>query len=494
VHLADGNPGMAALPTDADVQGMPDVAIPQAFGTETAVVVGPRSRRSLMVALVAWDAIIPVAVLGVTSRIAAIGPAAIGNPAGRLALLLGPLAPPTVALAGGYDHVRRREDSRLSFGMRLLTVGLLLSWIGALAYGAAGLSIRPGQMIALTLLLPGGWLLGRWACDHHPAVAVQRVLLVGSGEQAERIVTLIGRHRERRMSVVGRIDAQHGRVSRAGDGPPFDDLAAMVVSHRIDRIIVAFSPERDSRLLGALRDCLARGVAVDIVPRFFDLVGPRPRSHALGALTLVRVPARGLTGPQRAAKRAVDILGAAILIVLLAPIAAVVAALVAARDGRPILYRQERVGRDGRRFPVLKFRTMRAIAHDEPPSGDAIADVVREIKAAGVARVTPLGRFLRQTSLDELPQLVNVLLGQMSLVGPRPLRPFEVEALCPWQRARQELRPGLTGLWQVLGRSGVDWDERIQLDYSYVAHWSLASDLRILARTLPAILRKDGAV
>jgi exopolysaccharide biosynthesis polyprenyl glycosylphosphotransferase len=312
------------------------------------------------------------------------------------------------------------------------------------------------------------------------------------------------------MEVVGCVG---DRAGQAVEGipllGPLSDITSIISGHRIDRVIVAFTAEPDALLLNRLRQCVAEGVQVDIVPRFYDLVGPSPRAHSLGSLALVEVPGRGLTVSQRAAKRTMDALGAAAILLVLSPFIIATAALIALADGRPVLFRQTRVGRDGREFSIRKFRTMRTDAdahgvarlaaladegqrslHDELH----IPDVVHELKSEGDARVTRVGQFLRRTSLDELPQLINVLRGDMSLVGPRPLRPFEVAFLAPWQRARQELRPGLTGLWQVMGRSAVDWDERMQLDYSYVSHWSLAEDLRILARTLPAVLKKDGAL
>jgi lipopolysaccharide/colanic/teichoic acid biosynthesis glycosyltransferase len=261
-------------------------------------------------------------------------------------------------------------------------------------------------------------------------------------------------------------------------------------------------------MLDRLRGCVARGVEVDIVPRFFDLVGPDPRTQHLGGMALVEVRGRGLTTLQAAVKRSVDLLGAGTALILLSPVILVVAAGVLMTTGHPILFRQTRVGRHGRPFSILKFRTMRndadadgvarlAAAADlgEADLGDAgVAMVVRTLKAESSSRVTPFGSILRRTSLDELPQLWNIVRGDMSLVGPRPLRPFEAAALDEWQLARQDLRPGLTGLWQVLGRSTVEWEERMQLDYTYVAHWSLTSDLRIIARTLPAVLSKDGAL
>jgi lipopolysaccharide/colanic/teichoic acid biosynthesis glycosyltransferase len=202
-------------------------------------------------------------------------------------------------------------------------------------------------------------------------------------------------------------------------------------------------------------------------------------------------------------RRVIDVSIAAVALVLLSPLVIAVALLVALIDGRPILYCQERIGRYGRPFKILKFRTMRderdhgQPGHGAPPAGAAQADVaefVRAVKDAGMAEVTSLGRLLRATSLDELPQLWNVLRGDMSVVGPRPLRDFEVRSLESWQLTRLRVRPGITGLWQVRGRSDLDWSERMRLDYLYVRHRSVVEDLAILTDTIPAVFTRRGAM
>jgi len=471
-------------------------------GSATAYAAKSASGPRLQGALVLWDALLPVALLPLCAQFE--GPAGAplnggaASPFDKLALFLALISVPSLAIAGAYQHRRRREGSRLIFALRLLVLGMVLSWLSITVSAAAGWSVDLSQMAAMAVLLPAGWLLGRWACDRHPATGVERVLLVGSGDVARRVINLANRHRNDHLAVVGRIDGDPDSQDWAAGDPPLlgdlDDLSRVVHSHRVDRLIVAFSPGRDSQLVGALRESIAEGVQVDVVPRFFDLAGPSPRAHSLGDLALMEVPGRGLTGSQRMLKRTSDIVGAAFLIALTSPVMAGIAIAIAIRHGRPVLYRQVRVGCCGREFSIMKFRTMRPEPDIAMNVGGPISDVVREVKEAGSFRVTKVGRFLRKTSLDELPQLFNVIKGDMSLVGPRPLRPFEVEALAPWQHARQDLRPGLTGLWQVLGRSEVQWDERMQLDYSYVSHWSFASDLRILARTLPAVARRDGAV
>jgi lipopolysaccharide/colanic/teichoic acid biosynthesis glycosyltransferase len=175
---------------------------------------------------------------------------------------------------------------------------------------------------------------------------------------------------------------------------------------------------------------------------------------------------------------------------------------VVLESGRPIFFRQRRIGANGREFTILKFRTMTSEAEklgettrEALGEGSISLDLaVQELKGQGALAVTRVGGFLRRTSLDELPQLINVLRGDMSLVGPRPLQEYEVAELDRWELYRHEMRPGITGMWQVFGRSDINWDERMQLDYTYVRHWSPLLDLRILFDTLPAILRGRGAV
>jgi len=471
-----------------------------------------RSSPALGLALVVWDTALPVALVMIAYGLdsAPTAPWSGSSGSGWLALMLGLLSPLGLAVAGGYRHRRRRTESRFFFAMRLLALAIVLSWISVVVAVLAGWPVGRAEVLVLPVGLWAGWLLGRWACDRHPAASRDRALLVGSGAVAQRILALTDRHRERRLHVVGRLDDEPLPMEEGA--PPLlgglADLSAVLVQKGIDRVIVAFPRGRDEELLDVLRGCSSVGVQVDVVPRFFDLVGPSPRAYSLGGMPLVEVPSRGLTPSQRFVKRAVDVAGSLFLIAVLLPLTLVIAAAIAAGDGRPVLFRQTRVGQAGRAFRIVKFRTMRpeadeagvartAALADQGQGGlhgeGSIAAVVRDLKADDGTRLTPLGRFLRRTSLDELPQLVNVLIGDMSLVGPRPLRPFEVGHLGEWQRARQELRPGLTGLWQVLGRSSIGWDERMQLDYTYVAHWSLLFDLGILARTVPAVLKRHGA-
>jgi exopolysaccharide biosynthesis polyprenyl glycosylphosphotransferase len=328
------------------------------------------------------------------------------------------------------------------------------------------------------------------------------VLVLGSGEVARQVVDLVGRHPERGFEVVGSVDDEGAWIE--GIDPPLlgrlEDLPDVVASNDIDRVVVAFSTNSDDRLLTALRTCDSAGVDIDVVPRLFDLVGPVPTVEALGGMGLLTVRGRRAGPVARVAKRTLDIVVSATALVLLSPVMLAVAVAIRLQDGKPSFFRQTRIGQWGRTFEIVKFRTMVQGADEMQASEliaagpSAISDVARTLKHGSDAWITPVGQFLRRTSLDELPQLWNVLKGDMSLVGPRPLRRYEVDALVDWQLTRQEVRPGITGLWQILGRSEIAWNERMQLDYSYVRHWTFQRDLAIIARTAGVVLSRRGAV
>ncbi|CAN5416000.1 sugar transferase [soil metagenome] len=267
-----------------------------------------------------------------------------------------------------------------------------------------------------------------------------------------------------------------------------DDLGA-------DTVLVArggFASAQDLRRIAW--DLEGSSIQLVVVPSLTDVAGPRIHMRPVAGLPLVHVdqPQAGKAGGL--SKRGFDVVFALLAIIALAPVALVVAALVKLQDGGPILFHQPRVGRHGRRFKMIKFRSMvtDAEAHLQELSGSNESDGVL-FKIRHDPRITPIGRFLRRYSIDELPQLINVLRGDMSLVGPRPPLPSEVEVYAVDVHRRLLVRPGLTGLWQVSGRSSLSWDESVRLDLFYVDNWSMTSDLVIMAKTARAVLGSRGA-
>jgi len=278
------------------------------------------------------------------------------------------------------------------------------------------------------------------------------------------------------------------------------DLPALIATGGVERVLVAFTRHRDESVLATLRQCDLRGVEVEVVPRLFELVGLAPPTRNLGRVPLLGVPAAGPAPVRRALKHGMDIAIAAVAGLLLLPLLALSVLAILIELGRPALFRQARAGRDGRPFTIWKLRTMPVRAEPGPadvPAADdaglAIANLSAWLKSSGASEASRVGRVLRRFSLDELPQLWNVLRGDMSIVGPRPLPLIEAAGVEPRHRLRFSVRPGLTGLWQVMGRSDIPWPERMELDDSYVRHWSLALDLRILAATLRVVVRGLGA-
>jgi len=238
------------------------------------------------------------------------------------------------------------------------------------------------------------------------------------------------------------------------------------------------------------------GIAIALAPALTDVAGPRIHIRPVAGLPLLYVEAPTLRGPKLFAKTMFDAVGAAVLIVLLSPLLVLVAAAIKINDRGPAFFMQERAGLDGKYFRVSKFRSMvvdaeARLAQITAEHRDAGNEVL--FKAKDDPRITAVGRFIRRFSIDEVPQLFNVLRGEMSLVGPRPQLRREVELLSDAARRRLLVKPGMTGLWQVSGRSDLSWEDSVRLDVYYVENWSLAGDLLILLRTVHAVLSRRGA-
>jgi exopolysaccharide biosynthesis polyprenyl glycosylphosphotransferase len=287
--------------------------------------------------------------------------------------------------------------------------------------------------------------------------------------------------------VVARFDApaapRLGRIT---------DLEAVAAAHGVERVIVAFSALSTDRLLSIVRQAKRSRIKVTIVPRLYEAIGHAVEVDEVEGMTVLSL--RGLSRSRSSLmlKRVIDVAGASVGLLVLSPLLAAIALAIKLDSPGPVIFRQRRMGRD-RDFEMLKFRSMvhgadeqkAALLHLNEADGPMF-------KIARDPRVTRVGRLLRKASLDELPQLVNVLRGEMSLVGPRPLVPDEDDHVMGFHRYRLDLTPGLTGPWQVSGRNRVPFEEMVKMDYLYVAEWSLWHDLRILLRTLPIVVFGRG--
>ncbi|MFV0633101.1 sugar transferase [Demequina sp.] len=312
-----------------------------------------------------------------------------------------------------------------------------------------------------------------------------RVLLVGSAESVDHIRGELSRAPSAGFRVVGVCTASDGVDVKTGA------IMAALDSTGADTVIVTSTDDLPPAKVKEISWSLEQGRHhLLLAPNITDVAGPRIHTRPAAGLPLIHVETPRLGRLQTLAKRVFDVLGAATLIVLLTPVFVVLALLVRSSSPGPVLYRQLRIGQHGEVFPMLKFRSMR-VGADAELAGLLEAQGTGQtplFKVKDDPRITPIGKVLRKFSLDELPQLFNVLGGTMSLVGPRPQVEAEVALYTSVARRRLLTRPGITGLWQVSGRSELDWEQAVRLDLYYVENWSMFTDLVILARTVKAVV------
>jgi exopolysaccharide biosynthesis polyprenyl glycosylphosphotransferase len=354
---------------------------------------------------------------------------------------------------------------------------------------------------AAIVLVASGRALARGYCRRHVSY-LQNTIVVGAGDVGQLIGKKMLKHPEYGLNLVGfvddapkerREDLEH--LTLLG---PLDRLPGLVRIFDIERVVIAFSQDSHERTLELVRSLKDLDVQVDVVPRLFELVGPNFDMHSVEGIPLLGLPPPRLSRSSKLLKRTFDLaLTIPGLVVLATPFALI--ALLIKRDSLgPVFFRQVRMGCNGRTFRIWKFRTMTADADERKPEVAHLNQHLqnggdpRMFKIPNDPRVTRVGKWLRRYSLDELPQLFNVLRGEMSLVGPRPLILDEDRFVETWARQRLDLKPGCTGPWQVQGRSGVPFEEMVRLDYLYVTAWSVFGDLKLVVRTPPVMFGTDG--
>ncbi|MFE8884420.1 sugar transferase [Pseudarthrobacter enclensis] len=369
------------------------------------------------------------------------------------------------------------------------------------ARGYVGIALPVGLM---------GLLISRWLLRQHLSVnrqkgqSMSRLLLVGGPGAVAHLAASLESAKHAGYRPVAAYSPgspetdDHERESGLpilGRRPDTKSILAAIEKCNADAVAVSAGVQLHPQTLRHLGwELAARNVGLIMAPALTDIAGPRIHTQQVAGLPLIHVTTPTLEGGQRVAKRLFDVVIAIILIVVAAPLFLVIALLVRIDSRGPILFRQERVGMEGKRFYMLKFRSMVVDAEQK------LADLAQQNEGHGVLfkmrndpRVTRIGKILRKFSLDELPQLFNILSGAMSLVGPRPPLPREVEAYENDVRRRLLVKPGLTGLWQVSGRSDLSWQDSVRLDLYYVENWSLAGDLVIILRTVRAVFHSNGA-
>jgi exopolysaccharide biosynthesis polyprenyl glycosylphosphotransferase len=288
--------------------------------------------------------------------------------------------------------------------------------------------------------------------------------------------------------VVARVPLRDGM----GVASVVDRLPGLVDAGAIHRIVIAPLASDGTDTLELIRAAKAAGLRVSVLPRLFEVIGSSVTVDQIDGLTMLGIRSFGLSRSSRLLKRAFDLAGSSLLLLAMLPLMAAMAVAIKLDSPGPVFFRQTRVGRHGRRFEILKFRSMVADADAHKGSLLHLNETEGLFKITRDPRVTAVGRFLRGTSLDELPQLLNVWRGEMSLVGPRPLVVDEDAKVAGLDRARLHLTPGMTGHWQILGSARVPLGEMVGIDYLYVANWSLWTDVKILLRTIPYVLSRRG--
>ena len=334
-------------------------------------------------------------------------------------------------------------------------------------------------------------------------------LIVGTNAEAEQTVRELNERRDLGYRVIGVVRTTGEAIPDIGApvAGSFDDLASLIRDLEIQEVIITDTTISSDRLFEAMMQVGRRQrVEFRFAPSLFDLLPQKTSVEQIGVLPMVRLFREPLSDLERFVKRASDMLLSLVAIVLLAPVWLIVSLLVKRGSPGPVMFRQERVGMDGRIFLCYKFRTMDADS-DDAPHREAYRKNIEGLEAANAGdnarpvfgkvknddRVTRSGKWLRRSSLDELPQLFNVLKGDMSIVGPRPPIPYEVENYDIWHRKRLDMKPGITGLWQVSGRNRLTFEQMVRTDLYYIENWSLWLDLKIIFLTLPAVWRGDGA-
>jgi exopolysaccharide biosynthesis polyprenyl glycosylphosphotransferase len=474
--------------------------------------VQPRIRRGWLVrrALLLADCVGLLAAFFVTELLFLSDPSVGGIGIGLESAIFIALLPAWLVAAKLYGLYDRDEERAIHSTadevmnvFHLITVGVWLYYATSWLVGFS----HPNQTKLTTFwVLALGGVIGmrlaaRALARRHPAY-VQNAVIVGAGEIGQLIARKVLQHPEYRINLVGFADTnpKHMRKDLGGVSVigGLADVAKIVEANNVDRVIVAFSQDRDEEYLELVRALRVHDVQIDVVPRLFDTVGPNSSVHTIEGLPVIGVAPVRISRSSRFLKRCVDVVGASALLLVTWPLLLVIAWLIHRDSPGPVLFRQTRLGMDMGRFTLLKFRTMRE-GTDEAPHRESLKQLMNVAalpignslyKLDRSAEVTRIGRWLRKTSLDELPQLLNVLRGDMSLVGPRPCIPYELELYAPHHLERFAVPAGLTGLWQVEARAHATFAEALDLDVSYVRGWSFGLDLRLLLRTPLLMFRK----
>jgi exopolysaccharide biosynthesis polyprenyl glycosylphosphotransferase len=392
------------------------------------------------------------------------------------------------------DQVHRIINAAVSSVVTILAITFVLQPLEYSRLLLVEAGVTATVLLAVSRMLQNGiagWLRAR-------GVGVARVIIVGAGEVGRTVMCTIVARPELGYQVVGFVDddpqkgeTDIGRFKALGS---IKNLARLIEEEAVDEVIITLPWMYHRKIMGIVRECERRRVSARIVPDLFQMSLSQVDVDDIGGVPLIGVREVGFGRGTLLIKRGVDISGAVLGLTLGAPFLTLIALAIRLDSPGSIVFRQTRVGARGETFEMYKFRSMREGAEEELEQLQELNEADGPLfKIREDPRLTRVGRFLRRTSLDELPQLWNVLRGEMSLVGPRPPIPSEVEGYQEWHKRRLDGRPGMTGLWQISGRSLLSFDEMVLLDIYYIENWSVWLDFKILLRTIPHVLFGGGA-
>ncbi|MEO7130583.1 MAG: sugar transferase [Dermatophilaceae bacterium] len=410
----------------------------------------------------------------------------------------------TNALAGTYTRVHLGVGT-IEYARICTSAGVTAGLIGIISY-LTKFNLSRGFFVLLFAIGVPLLLLWRYSARrmvhraHQRGHLLTRVLISGSSRHVDDVAAVLERETWLGYRIVGALTPSSQQVEATARGVPIvgqtTQTAEAVIDTQADLVVFtegAFPAAADFRRIAW--ELEGHHVQLTVVPSLSDISSGRITMRPIGGLPLVHIEQPQSLGASRGLKRVFDLVGATAILILCAPLMLMTTVAIKLDDRGPVLFRQTRVGRDGTLFECLKFRSM-------IPDAEAQLSGVTHLNASGEGilfkahhdpRITRIGHLIRRYSVDELPQLINVLRGQMSLVGPRPALPAEVRRYAPDVQRRLHVRPGMTGLWQVSGRSDLSWDDTVRLDLYYVDNWSIVQDLAIVTKTIQAVLRSRGA-
>ncbi len=399
-----------------------------------------------------------------------------------------------IRLTGSWFHQAKTIASATTVGLTLL-----IAYYFVFQVASSSRLLVPFIWAAVIVVLCVARMIvaGIMGILHQLGLGKTRLLVVGSGRLAKMVMQHIVANPNLGYSIVGFLNDMNeppgdfGRFKMIGT---LNDLGMVIRSMFIDEVIIALPAHLNQHAIRSVKMCERLGASFKLIPDLYEMSLSRIDMETIEGIPLIGIKQASLNSTQRFITRMVDICGAVLLLLIGSPLWLFISLIVGISSSGPIIYRQWRIGQKEKPFLTYKFRSMYKNADER------LALLMAQNEAQGPIfkikddpRITPIGKFLRQSSLDEIPQLFNVIKGEMSLVGPRPPLPHEVDQYEDWQKGRLSVKPGLTGLWQVRGRSDISFDEGVLMDLYYIENWSLRLYFKILLRTIPAVLFSRGA-